>query len=321
MFIGAVFNVALYGIMITQVYLYFYTGKKDRTWLKCIVLFLFLADTVNAIFNLVYVYDALVINFNNVQYLATANWIFATIPAMTGIISSCVQLCYAWRIKVITNNIWAVTFIIVCATISMLASIGTSIAVEIVSIFSEFVRFKVVATIWLVAAILADVCIATSLTHHLQKHKTGFGATDDMLDRIIRLTVQTGSTTAICAFVHLTLYLADKTGIHLIFGVPLSKLYTNSLMSSLNARVIWKFPLGSSRPHFANGDSTLTKSQVRSGDVIFLTTETRPEVFVHVDSDKRVQSDKSSKPDLFLDAESGLREAEDVGGGSVISVV
>ena len=45
------------------------------------------------------------------------------------------------------------------------------------------------------------------------------------------------------------------------------------------------------------------------------------QVFVHVDSDKRVQSDKSSKPDLFLDAESGLREAEDVSHGSVISVV
>src|ERR1700683_1941653 len=56
---------------------------------------------------------------------------------------------------------------------------------------------------------------------------------------------------------------------HLIFGVPLSKLYTNSLMSSLNARVIWKFPLGSSRPHFANGDSTLTKSQVRSVSISF----------------------------------------------------
>lgn len=55
------------------------------------MLVLFLADTLNAIFNLVYVYDALVINFSaaifqlivsiilhlhadNVQYLGTANW-------------------------------------------------------------------------------------------------------------------------------------------------------------------------------------------------------------------------------------------------------
>lgn len=37
---------------------------RDRTWLKCFVLFLFLADTLSSIFDLVYVYDALIINFS-----------------------------------------------------------------------------------------------------------------------------------------------------------------------------------------------------------------------------------------------------------------
>jgi len=74
MFIGTVFNTILFGIMITQVYLYFDSYKKDRTWLKCFVLFLFLADAINAAFDLVYVYDALIINFNNVEYLVAANW-------------------------------------------------------------------------------------------------------------------------------------------------------------------------------------------------------------------------------------------------------
>ena len=47
------------------------------------------------------------------------------------------------------------------------------------------------------------------------------------------------------------------------------------------------------------------------------------QVFVHVDSDKmaNIESDKSPKPDLFLNAELGLREVEDVSHGSVISVV
>jgi hypothetical protein len=85
MLIGTVFNIVLYGIMITQVYLYFNTYKlwvasnflvtrcqltripRDRKWLKCLVLFLFLADTVNALFDLVYVYDALIINFSTMR--------------------------------------------------------------------------------------------------------------------------------------------------------------------------------------------------------------------------------------------------------------
>jgi hypothetical protein len=65
--------------------------SRDRTWLKCFVLFLFLADAINAAFDLVYVYDALIINFSaapfmqftlqilhfhadNVEYLVAANW-------------------------------------------------------------------------------------------------------------------------------------------------------------------------------------------------------------------------------------------------------
>jgi hypothetical protein len=40
-------------------------GKgSDRKWLKCLVIFVFVADTANAVFDLVYVYDCLVINFS-----------------------------------------------------------------------------------------------------------------------------------------------------------------------------------------------------------------------------------------------------------------
>jgi hypothetical protein len=40
-------------------------------------------------------------------------------PLSQGIIASSVQLCYAWRVKVITSNILTVTLIVACATIGM----------------------------------------------------------------------------------------------------------------------------------------------------------------------------------------------------------
>jgi len=291
--------------------------------------------------------------------------VFATNPALTGIIASCVQLCYARRVKIITSNIWVVTLIVVCATISMLASIGTAIAVEIVPIFTQFVRFKVVVIVWLVAAVIADICITVSITYHLQKHlnsvtktgkpcsrlhdstrkdsetsprpqefletlpDTGFDATDDVLNRIIRLTVQNGAITAIWSIIHLTVYLVDNTGLHLIFGVPLSKLYTNSLMSSLNARGGWKFSQRSGEPMFVTQDTTPAKSQGRGGDVILFATRTKPEVFVHVESDEiaDVESDKSTNHHLFPDAESEcqcsrkLWKGEDIERGSEVGSV
>jgi len=303
MFIGTVFNIILYGIMITQVYLYFNSYKKDHKWLKCLVLFLFLADTVNAVFDLVYVYNALVINFNNPEYLATADWVFATDPAMTGIIASCVQLFFAWRVKIVTNNIWAVLLIIACAVINMLASVGTAIAVGIIPVFTEFVRFEVIVIIWLVSAAVADVCITLVLTFHLQRHKTGFPATDDIVNRIIRLTVQTGAITAVCATVDLIIFLVDDTGTHLIFNVPLSKLYTNSLMSSLNARGGWKFLHKSGETASSVVATPTIKS--RTDVVQFNTTRPRQEVFVEVESHEMLDvEDNKIVKHLCSDAES-----------------
>lgn len=80
MFIGTILNVLLYGIMITQVtsfllsflsskliilqvYLYFITYKNDRPWMKILVAGVFLADTANAIFDIVFVYHVLVTHF------------------------------------------------------------------------------------------------------------------------------------------------------------------------------------------------------------------------------------------------------------------
>lgn len=48
---------------------------------------------------------------------------------------------------------------------------------------------------------------------------------------------------------------------HLIFNVPLSKLYTNSLMSSLNSRGGWKFA-GSGANESSTG-GVITKTRVR----------------------------------------------------------
>ncbi|KAJ8080469.1 hypothetical protein PM082_017302 [Marasmius tenuissimus] len=108
MFIGLLVNVLLYGIMITQVYLYFSSYKKDKTWIKLFVLLLLLCDTVNSVFDSVYLYGSLILHFNEVEYLGKANWVFATDPVMTAIIAILVQGFFAWRIQVLTGNKWFV---------------------------------------------------------------------------------------------------------------------------------------------------------------------------------------------------------------------
>ncbi|PIL30713.1 hypothetical protein GSI_06881 [Ganoderma sinense ZZ0214-1] len=258
MFIGVIFNVLLYGVMLTQTYMYFNMYKDDRSWIKSFVLILFLCDTVNTGFDIAFLYDPLINNFGNVEPLTRASWMFITDPVITAIIAFLVQLFFAWRVNVLTSNRWIVTAILICAVAQLLGGIGTSIGVTIVRDFGELRKFQAVGIVWLVAAALGDVLITAALVWHLRNHKTGMTFTDDLIDKIIRLTVQTGLITAVFAMINLALYLAMPTGYDMIFNLPLAKLYTNSLMSTLNSQRIWK--AASDRP----GSESLGYSGQRS---------------------------------------------------------
>ncbi|KIM55389.1 hypothetical protein SCLCIDRAFT_1221229 [Scleroderma citrinum Foug A] len=244
-FIGVAINILLYGIMITQMYLYYSTYKRDHVWVRFFVAFLFLADTVNTLFDFVYIYQSLVNHFGDSQWLATANWVFATDPFMTGFISGSVQLFFAWRIYVLTKNRLVVSAVVLLSVASFLGSVGTTVGTLMTPAFVQFQKFEVIVIIWLACAACADVIIATALVLHLRSHKSGIPATDDVIDRVIRLTMQTGLVTSLWATVNLVLYLTISSGLHLLFNVPLAKLYTNSLMSSLNARGGWNRVLSS----------------------------------------------------------------------------
>ncbi|RPD62724.1 hypothetical protein L227DRAFT_609293 [Lentinus tigrinus ALCF2SS1-6] len=240
-FIGVVFNIALYGIMVTQTYLYFQMYKRDRTWMKLLVFLLFICDTVNCAFDVAFVYIPLVNNFGNNEAISRASWVFATDPFMTGFIAALVQFFFAWRVKVLTANMFAVCVICFCSFAQLCGGLGTSIAVGMIPEFVQFRKFQVIVIIWLAFSAVADTLITAALVWHLRRNKTGMALTDGIINKIIRMTVQTGLITALCAIIDLILFIVSPTGLHLIFNLPLSKLYTNSLMSSLNSRSGWQY--------------------------------------------------------------------------------
>ncbi|EKM52683.1 uncharacterized protein PHACADRAFT_261275 [Phanerochaete carnosa HHB-10118-sp] len=303
--VGTFLNVFLYGIMVTQCTFYYSRYPKDRIWLKCLVVGLLIADTTNCVFDICWIYDNLVNHFGDVPYLESGNWVFATDPAMVGIISCTVQLFFAWRVKVLTNNLWVVAIISLTASTSFFGGVGTAIAIHFVPQFEQFQKFEVIVIIWLIGAAVCDAMITLSLTWHLRRHKTGFSGTDDILNKIIRLTVQNGLLTAVWASIDLVVYLSTPTGLHLAFNFPLAKLYTNSLMSSLNSRSGWRYQTSE------HTDQKSRDMGVGGGgrrlDVVNLSTTTRPEVFVHVEQHEMV--DVNDKRDVEWSSRS-LQETE-----------
>ncbi|TFY67257.1 hypothetical protein EVG20_g3998 [Dentipellis fragilis] len=282
-FIGTVLNIILYGISIAQTWIYLTTYKKDRLWMKLVILLLFVADTMNSVFDIEYTYNSLVNHYNDPAAIQKANWVFATDPAMTSIIGTIVQLFFAWRVKVLTNNNIAVAGIVVGSIISCLGGIATSIAIGIVPVWTEFQKFKIPVIVWLTVSALVDSTITVILVWHLRHQKKGFKGSDDLLDKIIRLTVQTGLVTSVWAIVDLGVYLGITTGTHLIFNFPLSKLYSNSLLSTLNSRSGWK--------HSGSDVSDESTMGSRKPDVVTFGSGVRPEVYIDVESHEMINAD------------------------------
>ncbi|KIY62497.1 hypothetical protein CYLTODRAFT_174195 [Cylindrobasidium torrendii FP15055 ss-10] len=177
---------------------------------------------------------------SNYDATATWDWMFAAAqPAMTGIIAGAVQLFFSWRVKLLTHNI----FIGIVLALGSLTSTGASLYIAYLISIPEnsmpLASFKSVACVWMATASIVDVTITTSLVMYLRNHKTGIAETDMIVDRIIRLAIQTGMVTSICAITGLILFLVVRSHEHFIFNFILPKLYTNMLLTSLNSRVAW----------------------------------------------------------------------------------
>lgn len=304
-FIGTVINIILYGISIAQTYIYFSTYKKDPLWMKLVVLLVLVADTLNSVFDIQYTYDSLVNHYNDPAAIQKANWVFATDPAMTSIIGTIVQLFFSWRVKVITGSKIATTLLVIGSIISCLGGIATSIAIGFVPEWLEFQKFQIPVIIWLTISALVDTSITVILVWHLRQHKHGFKKSDDVLDKIIRLTVQTGLVTSVWAIIDLAVYLGITSGTHLIFNFALSKLYSNSLLSSLNSRQGWKYS-ASTINDSDNGINSLRTEVVNFGGSV------RPEVFIDVESHEMVNTDdKYGGKNTFADSRGSIAAGED----------
>ncbi|KAF8897191.1 hypothetical protein BD779DRAFT_1489411 [Infundibulicybe gibba] len=85
---------------------------------------------------------------------------------------------------------------------------------------------------------LTDVIIATSLSVLLARSRTGFKGSNTMISKLILFSVSTGALTSICAIASLISILAwGRTLIYVAFYFSLGRLYSNSILATLNARI------------------------------------------------------------------------------------
>ncbi|KAG9311995.1 hypothetical protein JVU11DRAFT_7266 [Chiua virens] len=254
MLIGVFFNTMLYGAMVVQTYMYFQSYKKDAAWIKTFVLYLLFCETLNTGFDIGMMYEPLIVRYGTPEAISIAPIMLSADPLLTVMISSAVQLFIAWRVKIMSRSSILPVVISFFAITSFVGGVATTISVTIIDEYVHFHKFDGAVVTWLASSAIADIIITASLVYSLWQQRTGFAATDDLINKIIRLTVQTGLITAVSATLDVTLFLVVKVsevflrGPHThfirctnyIWDFALSKLYSNSILSTLNARGGWK---------------------------------------------------------------------------------
>ncbi|KAJ7891360.1 hypothetical protein B0H14DRAFT_1073779 [Mycena olivaceomarginata] len=173
MLIGVfLFNMILYGVLIDQVLTYLKNYPHDVRWMKILVLSLFSIETVNTGFDMAIMYQPLILNYGQQPNFFPT--FFATEPVCIVLVSTPIQLFFAWRIKSLTKSWWIPIFIVILAITSLAGGVWTAVMVRLVKTFANKPKLRNPALLWFLSSCVADAVITISLVVTLLKRKTGF---------------------------------------------------------------------------------------------------------------------------------------------------
>ncbi|KAF7420874.1 hypothetical protein PC9H_011392 [Pleurotus ostreatus] len=211
MLLGVFLNMILYGILIVQMLSYFKMYRNDSLYMKLFVGYLLVVETANTALDMHIMYEPLILNFGLPDTIKRFPTLFVTEPLIIVLVSTPIQLFFAWRIYKVTRSYWVPAVIFLFSITALAGGVWTTAKLGIIQLFSRKPELHTPALLWFLSASVADICITVALVVSLTRRKTGFERTDSVIDKIIRSR-------------------------NFIWDLALSKLYSNCLLSTLNAR-------------------------------------------------------------------------------------
>ncbi|KAK0218929.1 hypothetical protein IW262DRAFT_1462521 [Armillaria fumosa] len=240
--IGCFLSLVLYGILCDQIYIYYISFPKDNLASKTIVYLLWVTETAQTAATIYYTFNTFCYEFGNLGGLDDVATTWFTIPIMSGFVGCIAQLFYAWRMYKFSKKArWLCITLSVIAFIQFSAAICCGIQVRNSGRYSNLQNnsgVKVTAIIWLGGSVLCDSAIALCMTCLLCRAQTGLKSTRVLLSRLMRLSIETGTVTAVFAILDMVLYLASHNNNH--YTVPancLVKVYSNTVLAVCNSRM------------------------------------------------------------------------------------
>ncbi|KAJ6528749.1 hypothetical protein DFH09DRAFT_157351 [Mycena vulgaris] len=237
--IGAFLNWGLFGSLSVQVYLYYQAFPIDRLIIKCLVYILFTIDVVQTILVTNDAFATFGYGFGDVSAITQLRLAWLTIPIIGGLVAFIGQSFYAYRIYVLSKS-WLIPVLVM--TLSLISTVAAFMS----GAFGHEVgnaatlnspRNSAVAGLWLSASSLSDIVVAGCMTYYLSTVDSAYQQTRAFLSKLIRLTIETGSVTALATLAAFALYYAFPNRSYTFvpaFIIP--TLYANTVLAVLNAR-------------------------------------------------------------------------------------
>ncbi|KAF7343937.1 putative Transmembrane protein [Mycena venus] len=238
--LGLIFNWGLLGVLTTQVYIYNVNFPKDKRVSKAIVYIVYVLDWAQTCAATYDGFQWFVYGWGDIPTLYGVFTDFLNVPLLSSIIGSIVQIFFGWRIWAISQS--RMTFVVVVLLSCLQLGAGGAAAYYLYQDASEVTRSAGLVRavgIRLGASVAVDTVIAVSMTYFLVRSRgEALGRMHSVLTRLIRLTVETGTITALAAIMDLLFFLKAHNALHQVTGVILCKLYSNTLLVLFNNRLV-----------------------------------------------------------------------------------
>ncbi|KAJ7355890.1 hypothetical protein DFH08DRAFT_933670 [Mycena albidolilacea] len=196
--LGVLLNTMLYGVALLQMSMYYTRhSKRDNKWTHLLILYLLIAETADVVIQIGFIFEPLIFRYGTARALEKTPLFLKPGAAMTAGISTAVQLYVAWRIERLTE---AYLFPVLISVLS-LVSLGGGISVTyLVASHDDF---------------------AFALSPKFRPFVTTWLSSSTACDVLMSAVL---------------IYSLPNTTLQFIWDLPLSKLYTIALLSTLNAR-------------------------------------------------------------------------------------
>ncbi|KAF4617317.1 hypothetical protein D9613_005807 [Agrocybe pediades] len=172
-------------------------------------------------------------------------------PIFTALIVLVCRCFFARRAYELTGGKIYPLLIVLTAIVSAVGGILDAHELAATPNFSYLLDARVGMIIWIVPGLIPDFLIAAVHTcyfksftdhPHSHQHMRQFPKNITLYDHFLRAFIQTGLVLPIGGILGMILYFSSqRTGLYMLYSLPVSKVYSTTLMCCLNTRDGWNF--------------------------------------------------------------------------------